>query len=159
MYLKETLSNISLKWGYRLQELKPDSFSIEISLVRNKVDTRFQMVTVQRENMEGKPSRIYIQGYCGVINDSLPLRDILRSAISYNYCTAALLDTKDKDGNPVTELIVQSCPQDEFTTPELLDAIIFEVADKADYLVLKYFEETAPKFNLTVKTGFNLLFP
>jgi len=147
MYLKEVLSNISLKWGYRLQELKPDSFNIEISLIRNKVDTRFQLVTVQRESIDGKPSRIYVQGYCGIINDRLSLVEVLRSAITYNYCTASLLDTKDKDGNPVTELIVQSCPQEEFTTPELLDAIIFEVADKADYLVLKYFEETTPKLN------------
>lgn len=147
MYLKEVLSNISLKWGYRLQEVKPDTFNIEVSLVRNKVDTRFQMVTVQRESMEGKPSRIYIQGYCGIISDKLPLRDVLKSAITYNYCTASLLDIKDKEGYPVSELIVQSCPQEEFTTPELLDAIIFEVADKADYFVLKYFEETTPKLN------------
>lgn len=147
MYLKETLSEIALKWGYRLQEIRPDSFNIEISLVRNKVDTRFQIVTVQRESLEGKPSRIYIQGYCGIINDEIPLRDVLKIAIGYNYCTVALLDTKDKNANPVTELIVQACPQEEFIVPEMLDAIIFEVADKADYLVMKYFEEKVPKLN------------
>lgn len=147
MYLKETLSQIALKWGYRLKEIKADSFNIEVSLVRNKVDNRFQIVTVQRESLEGKPSRIYIQGYCGIINESISFREVLKLAIGYNYCTPALLDTKDKDGNPVTELIVQACPQEEFTTPELLDSIIFEVADKADYLVMKYFEEKIPKLN------------
>ena len=147
MYLKETLSEIALKWGYRLKELKPDSFNMEVSLVRNKVDTRFQIVTVQRESAEGKPSRIYIQGYCGIVYEGISFRDVLKLAIGYNYCTPALLDTKDKEGNPVTELIVQACPQEEFTTPEILDSIIFEVADKADYLVMKYFEEKTPKLN------------
>jgi len=147
MYLKETLSEIALKWGYRLQEIRPDSFNIEISLVRNKVDTRFQIVTVQRESQEGKPSRIYIQGYCGIIDEGIPLRDVLKIAIGYNYCTVALLDTNDKNANPVTELIVQACPQEEFIVPEMLDAIIFEVADKADYLVMKYFEAKVPKLN------------
>ena len=140
MYLKETLSQIALKWGYRLQEIKSDSFNMEVSLVRNKVDTRFQIVSIQRESAEGKPSRIYIQGYCGLLKETISLNEILKIAIGYNYCTPALLDTKDKDGSPVTQLIVQSCPQDEFTTPEELDAIIFEVADKADYLVMKFFE-------------------
>ena len=139
MYLKETLSEIALKWGYRLKELKPDSFNMEVSLVRNKVDTRFQIVTVQRESAEGKPSRIYIQGYCGIVNEGISFRDVLKLAIGYNYCTPALLDTKDKEGNPVTELIVQACPQEEFTTPEILDSIIFEVADKADYLGYEIF--------------------
>ena len=147
MNLKETISNIALKWGYRLQEIRSDSFNMEVSLVRNKVDTRFQIVTVQRESLEGKPVRIYIQGYCGVINERTPLNEVLKIAIGYNYCTPALLDTKDKDGNPVTELIVQACPQEEFTTPEELDAIIFEVADKADYLVMKFFEQVATKMN------------
>lgn len=147
MNLKETLSQIALKWGYRLQEIRPDSFNMEVSLVRNKVDTRFQIVTVQRESLEGKPVRIYMQGYCGIIKDNTFLRDILKISIGYNYCTPALLDTKDKDGNPVTELIVQACPQEEFTTPEMLDAIIFEVADKADYLVMKFFEPVAQKLN------------
>ena len=147
MYLKETLSNIALKWGYRLQEIKTDSFNMEVSLVRNKVDTRFQIVTIQRESLEGKPARIYLQGYCGIISDRILLRDVLKIAIGYNYCTPALLDTKDKDGNPVTELIIQACPQEEFTSPEELDAIIFEVADKADYLVMKFFEQAATKLN------------
>ena len=147
MYLKETLSQIALKWGYRLQELKPDFFNIEINLVRNKVDTRYQLVTVQREQHENKPARIYLQGYCGIINENISLKEVLKLAIGYNYCTPALLDTKDKDGNAVTELIIQACPQEEFTTPELLDAIIFELADKTDYLILKYFEETTHKMN------------
>jgi hypothetical protein len=120
---------------------------MEVTLVRNKVDTRFQFVTIQRESVEGKPARIYIQGYCGIVNDGISFRDVLKLAVGYNYSTSALLDTKDKDGNPITELIVQACPQEEFTTPELLDSIIFEVADKADYLVMKYFEEKAPKLN------------
>lgn len=147
MYLKETLSNIALKWGYRMQEIRSDSYNLEVSLIRNKVDTRFQIVTVQRESVEGKPARIYIQGYCGILTDKISLREVMKLAIGYNYCTPALLDTKDKEGNPVTELIIQSCPQEEFTTPEELDAIIFEVADKADYIVLKYFEQTATKLN------------
>lgn len=147
MYLKETLSQIALRWGYRLQEVRPDFFNMEISLVRNKVDTRYQLVTIQRESLQDKPARIYLQGYCGILNDRVSLREILKITIGYNYCTPALLETKDKDGNPITELIIQACPQEEFTTPELLDAILFELADKADYLVLKYFEETAPKLN------------
>ena len=147
MYLKETLSQIALKWGYRLLEIKPDHFNMEINLVRNKVDTRYQIVTIQRESRENKPARIYLQGYCGIINDKVSLTEILKIAIGYNYCTPALLDTKDKEGNAVTELIIQACPQEEFTTPELLDAIMFELADKTDYLIMKYFEETAPKLN------------
>ena len=147
MYLKETLSQIALKWGYRLQEIKPDHFNMEINLVRNKVDTRYQIVTIQRESPANKPARIYLQGYCGIINDKVSLTEILKIAIGYNYCTPALLDTKDKEGNAVTELIIQACPQEEFTTPELLDAIMFELADKTDYLIMKYFEETAPKLN------------
>lgn len=143
MDLKTTLSEIALKWGYRMQELRADAFNMEISLVRNKVDKRMQIVTIQRENIEGKPPRIYIQGYCGLFNDRIPLKEVLKLAIGYNYCAVALLDGKDKDGNSHTELIVQSCPQEDFTTNDELDAIIFEVADKTDYIVMKYFEMTS----------------
>lgn len=140
MNLKETISAIALKWGYRTQEIREDAFNIEISLVRNKTDTRYQVVTVQRESFEGKPPRIYIQGYCGLYTDRIPLREVLKIAIGYNYCTVALLDGKDSNGNPMTELIIQACPQEEFVNTDQLDAIIFEVADKTDYLVMKYFD-------------------
>jgi len=55
----------------------------------------------------------------------------MKLALCYNYCTSALLQVKDTVGNPVTELIVQACPEEEYLTPELLDNILFEVADKA----------------------------
>ena len=130
-----------------MQELRTDVFTMEIGLVRNKVDRRMQAVTVQLENIEGKPRRIYIQGYCGIYNERISLKEILKLAIAYNYCAVALLDGKDKDGNLFTELVVQSCPQEDFTTTDELDAIIFEVADKTDYIVMKYFEQAATSYD------------
>lgn len=147
MYLKEVLTQIALKWGYRLQEKNINLFYIQVNLVRDKVNNRFQVVSVQRESVEGKPSRIYLQSYCGIVTPKTPLYDIMRLALRYNYCTSALLEVKGTDGNPVTELIVQACPEEEYLTPELLDNILFEVADKADYLVMQYYEDPQPKLN------------
>ena len=141
MNLKATLSDIALKWGYRMQELRQDVFNMEISLIRNKVDRRVQLISVQKENVEGKPPRIYIQGYCGLYSERIPLQEVLKLAIGYNYCAVALLDSKNKEGNPITELIVQACPQEDFATADELDAILFEVADKTDYIVMKYFDQ------------------
>jgi hypothetical protein len=50
MELKQTLTDIALKWGYKMEELSPGVFGMDISIKRKTSETiRYQYVTVRFE--------------------------------------------------------------------------------------------------------------
>jgi hypothetical protein len=140
MELKETLTQIALKWGYKMEEISPGIFGLDISIKRKTSETiRYQYVTVRFEELEGAEKKIYLSSRSGICHSALNFHDLLKESLFCNYCTVALLATKDKEGNPNESLIVQAAPYEKYTSPELLDNILFEVANNADYIEEKYF--------------------
>ena len=140
MDLKETLTSIALKWGYKMEELSPGVFGLDISIKRkNSVTLRYQYVTARFEELEGADKKIYISSRSGICHNALNFHDLLKESLFCNYCTVAILATKDKEGNANESLIVQAAPLEKHTSPEMLDNILFEVANNADFIEEKYF--------------------
>lgn len=140
MDLKQTLTDIALKWGYKMEELTPGVFGMDISIKRKTSETiRYQYITVRFEEFEGAEKKIYISSRSGICHDGLNYHDILKESLFCNYCTVSILATKDKEGNPDESLIVQAAPLEKHTSPDMLDTILFEVANNADYIEEKYF--------------------
>jgi hypothetical protein len=140
MELKQTLTDIALKWGYKMEELSPGVFGLDISIKRKNSDTiRYQYVTARFEEIEGAEKKVYISSRSGICHNGLNYYELLKESLFCNYCTVCILATKDKEGNPNESVIVQAAPLAKHTNSDMLDTILFEVANNADYIEEKFF--------------------
>ena len=139
MDLKETLTRISARWNYKMSEVSPGVFGLDVPLKLQDGTTRFQYVYARiTKNAQGE-ERIYITSRCGVYNPSLNFYNILRETGICNYSTLTIGNGKDKDDKPIEVVMAQAAPLVIHTTPDLLDAIIFEVGNIADFVEARYF--------------------
>ena len=141
MALKELLTEIALKWGYKMNELPSGSLSLDITIRKKDGTSRFQYLTVREEELVQGERRYYITSQCGVISDKTNYYEILKDAGSCNYSAVTILTANGSDGQPVYYVGVQSAPLVQHTTKELLDTILFEVAFYADRIEEKHFGE------------------
>lgn len=139
MDLKDTLTRIAARWGYKLTEVSEGVFALDVPLKLNDGTTRFQFAYARFEKTAAGKTRIYVTSRCGIYNPNLNFYNILRENGNCNYATLTIGNGKDKDGNPIEVVMAQAAPLEEHTTPDMLDAIIFEVANMADFIEAKYF--------------------
>ncbi len=139
MDLKDTLTRIAQRWSYKLTEVSDGVFAIDVGLKLQDGSVRYQYVYARLEKNQQGQERIYITSRCGVYSQNLNFYNILRDSASCNYSTITIGNGKDKDGNPVEVVMTQAAPLEMHTTPDLLDSILFEVANTADFIESRYF--------------------
>jgi hypothetical protein len=140
MELKLVLTRIAERWNYKLNEVSEGVFSLDVVLKLKDGSNRFQFVFVRVEKPEGGQERYYITSTSGVFNNSLNFYNLLRETSYCNYSTITVGSRKNRDTGAAEEVImVQAAPLAAHTNYDLLDAIIFEVANNADFIEQKYF--------------------
>jgi hypothetical protein len=138
--LRTALLDISQRWKYKLEEVSPNVWRMDVGLKMKDESWRYQFVYIwEIENrFQGQPA-IYMNSRCGEFNVNLNLYNLLKESGYGNYCSATVTTDKRLDGSPCETVIVQASLGKEFTTEELLDKIIYEVAYNADIIEEKYF--------------------
>jgi hypothetical protein len=138
--LKTALTNISAKWKYKLEEVSPNVWRVDVALKMKDESWRYQFVYVWivETRFQGKPS-IYMNSRCGEFNTNINLYNLLKESGYGNYCSVTVTTDKRADGSPCETVIVQASLAVEFTTEELLDKVLFEVANGADIVEEKFF--------------------
>ena len=139
MNLQQTLSDIASRWNYKLSEVSPGVFAVDVQLKLKDGATRFQYAYARMEAAQNGQQRIYITSRCGIYHPNLNFYSLLRETGNCNYATITIGNGKDKDNKPVEVVMVQAAPLEQHTSPELLDATLFEVANMADYIESRYF--------------------
>ena len=122
-----------------MTEVSEGVFALDIGLKLKDGTTRYQFIYARLEKNAQGQERIYITSRCGIYNASLNFYNILRETGACNYSTVTIGNGKDKEGNPIEVVMAQAAPLAIHTTPDLLDAIVFEVANMADFIESRYF--------------------
>lgn len=141
MDLKLALENIAAKWKYKLDEISPGVFRMDVAIKVNDTTWRYQFVyiwIIENRISGGKPA-IYMNSRCGEFNTNLNLYSILKESGYGNYSTLTVTTDKRADGSPCETVICQAALALEKTTEDLLDMVIYEVANNADIVEEKYF--------------------
>jgi len=139
MDLKETLTRIAQRWSFKLTEVSEGVFALDIGLKLKDGTTRYQFVYARVETNQQGQQRIYITSRAGIYRADLNFYNLLKDTAWCNYSTLTIGNGKDKDGNPTEVIMAQAAPLVAHTTPDLLDTILFEVANTADYIESRYF--------------------
>lgn len=140
MNLKLSLENIAARWKYKLDEISPGVFRIDVAIPLKEGGNRFQFVYVwQIENRHfGKPV-IYMNSRCGEYTSNINLYQMLQESGYGNYSCVTVTTDKRADGTPCETIIVQAGQPVEFTNESILNEAIYEVASNADIIEEKYF--------------------
>lgn len=67
MDLKDVLTRICQRWGYKMDEKGPGLFGIDVGLKMKDGTSRYQYVFVRMEQPEGGQARYYITSTCGFL--------------------------------------------------------------------------------------------
>lgn len=139
--LRSALLNISRRWNYKLDEIEPDVWRMDVAIPLKDGKFRYQFVYlwIAKARWFGQKDAIYINSRCGTFTPALNQYNLLKEGGYGFYTTVTLTSDKDKEGNPCETVIVQASPVMEWTTPELLNEIIYEVAYNADIIEERYF--------------------
>ncbi len=134
------LEQISAKRNYKLQEPKPGLYSLDVAIPLKDGKWRYQYVFISVETPQnGGRQRIFMNSRAGRYTQMVNHYLLMKEAAYCNYSCITISNDKDKDGNPLETVFVQSAPFVETTSIELLDDIIYEVANNADILEEKFF--------------------
>jgi hypothetical protein len=140
MDLKITLSNICERWKYKMDEVSPGVFRIDVSVPYKDNTVRYQYVYawIIKERYYGKDV-VYINSRCGEFNLHLNLYQILKESGYGNYCSVTVTTDKRTDGSPCETVVVQAVQPIEFTNEDILNQVIYDVAVNADFIEKTYF--------------------
>ncbi len=137
---KTALTNISTKWKYKLEEVSPNVWRMDVALKMKDESWRYQFIYIWQieTRFQGKPA-IYINSRCGEFNTNLNLFSLLKESGYGNYCSVTVTTDKRVDGSPCETVVVQASLSVEHTNEELLDKVCYEVASNADIIEEKFF--------------------
>ncbi|MDP2385623.1 MAG: hypothetical protein Q8M29_04575 [Bacteroidota bacterium] len=138
--LRQSLTAIASKWKYKLEEISPAIFKIDVAIKIGEDKWRYQYVFVweQKERYNGQ-SAIYMNSRCGEASVKLNLYNILKEAAFGNLSSLAIANDKRADGSDTETVVCQAALPTEFITQDMLDKTIYEVANNADIIEEKYF--------------------
>lgn len=138
--LKVTVSNISTRWNYKVEEVTPGIFRVDVA-IKQKDDTfryQFVYVWVIKERYFGKDV-VYMNSRCGEFTQSLNLYKLLKESGYGTFSSVTVTTDKRSDGSPCETVIVQAVQPVEFTSETILNEVIYDVAYNADIIEATYF--------------------
>lgn len=140
MDLKATLASICDKWKYKLDEISPGIFRIDVMIPMKEGSPRYQFVYVWEiaGRHFGKPC-YYFNSRCGEYTTNVNLYKILVEAGYGNYTSVTVTTDKRADGSQCETIVVQAAQPIEFTNETILNEVLYEVAYCADIIEEKHF--------------------
>lgn len=138
--LKQSLNAISSKWKYKLDEINPGVYRMDVELKVSEDNFRYQFVYIWQieDRFFGEPA-VFMNSRCGEYSSSVDLHSILDESSFCNLSSFALNKDKRADGSSCEVLVCQSALPVETISEALLDKAIYEVAFNADMAEEKYF--------------------
>lgn len=138
--LKIAVSNIANRWKYKLDEVSPGVFRIDVAIKMKDGSFRYQFVWVWiiAGRHFGKDV-VYMNSRCGEYNTNLNHYKLLKESGHGTYAQVTITTDKRADGSPCESVIVQSVQPIELTSESILNEAIYDVAYNADIIEETYF--------------------
>lgn len=138
--LKLAVSNIANRWNYKLDEVSPGVFRIDVAIKLKDGNYRYQFVWVWiiAGRHFGKDV-VYMNSRCGEYNTNLNHYKLLKEGGSGTYAQVTITTDKRSDGSPCESIIVQSVQPVALTNEDILNEAIYDVAYNADIIEETYF--------------------
>ncbi len=140
MDLKIALTNICEKWKYKMDEISPGIFRIDVSIKQKDESMRYQFVYawIIPDRHWGKPV-VYMNSRCGEFNLNLNLYQILKESGYGTYTSITITTDKRADGSPCETIVAQAVQPIEHTNEAILNECLYDVAVSADTVEKIYF--------------------
>ena len=138
--LKTIITNIAERWKYKIEEVTPGIFRVDVAIKMKDESWRYQFVYIWVINGRhfGKDV-VYMNSRCGEYNPNLNHYKLLKEGGLGTYCQVTVTTDKRADGSACETIIVQAVQPVELTNEKILDAVIYDVAFNADIIEETYF--------------------
>jgi hypothetical protein len=138
--LKTAILNIAEKWKYKVDEVSPGVFRIDVAIKMKDESWRYQFVYVWiiQGRHFGKDV-VYMNSRCGEYNPNLNHYKLLKEGGFGTYAQVTITTDKRADGSACETLIVQAVQPVELTNETILNEVIYDVAYNADIIEESYF--------------------
>jgi hypothetical protein len=138
--LKTVVSNIANRWNYKLDEVNPGIFRIDVAIKMKDGSYRYQFVWlwIIAGRHFGKDV-VYMNSRCGEYNANLNHYKLLKESGYGTYAQVTITTDKRPDGSPCESIIVQSVQPVHLTNEDILNEAIYDVAYNADIIEETYF--------------------
>ena len=138
--LKTAISNVANRWKYKLDEVSPGIFRIDVAIKMKDGSFRYQFVWVWIivGRHFGKDV-VYMNSRCGEYNTNLNHYKLLKEGGCGTYAQVTITTDKRADGSPCESVIVQSVQPVALTNEDILNEAIYDVAYNADIIEESYF--------------------
>lgn len=138
--LKNTITSICERWKYKMEELSPGVFRVDVAIKMKDESWRYQFVyawIIPGRHL-GKDV-VYFNSRCGEYNPNINHYKLLKEGGFGTYAQVTVTTDKRKDGSPCETIIVQAVQPIELTNETILDAVLYDVAYNADIIEEVYF--------------------
>ncbi|MBK9283679.1 MAG: hypothetical protein IPM51_05095 [Sphingobacteriaceae bacterium] len=138
--LKTAITNIANKWKYKLDEISPGVFRMDVAIKMKDGSWRYQMVYawIIAGRHFGKDV-VYMNSRCGEYNPNLNHYKLLKEGGYGTYAQVTVTTDKRANGEPCETIIVQAVQPVELTNETILNEVIYDVAYNADIIEETYF--------------------
>ena len=138
--LKTAVTNIANKWKYKLDEISPGVFRMDVAIKMKDGSWRYQMVYIWviTGRHFGKDV-VYMNSRCGEYNPNLNHYKLLKEGGYGTYAQVTVTTDKRANGEPCETIIVQAVQPIELTNENILNEVIYDVAYNADIIEETYF--------------------
>ncbi len=138
--LKTAVSNIASRWSYKLDEVNPGVFRMDVAIKMKDGSFRYQFVwiwTIQGRHF-GKDV-VYMNSRCGEYHANLNHYKLLKESGYGTYSQVTITTDKRADGSDCESVIIQAVQPVELTNETILNEAIYDVAYNADIIEETYF--------------------
>lgn len=138
--LKTAVSNIAEKWKYKMDEVSPGVFRLDVAIKMKDGNWRYQFVYawIIAGRHFGKDV-VYMNSRCGEYNPNLNHYKLLKEGGYGTYAQVTVTTDKRANGEPCETIIVQAVQPVELTNEAILNEVIYDVAYNADIIEETYF--------------------
>lgn len=138
--LKTCMENISKKWNYKLDEVAPGVWRMDVALKQKDDTWRYQYVWawIIPQRHYGKDV-VYMNSRCGEYDSGLNHYQLLKESGAGTFASVTVTTDKRADGTPCETVICQAVCPVHLAHDELIDEMMYDVAFGADYIENHYF--------------------
>lgn len=138
--LKMAVTNIAERWKYKLDEISPGVFRMDVALKMKDGSWRYQFVYIWviAGRHFGKDV-VYMNSRCGEYNPNLNHYKLIKESGYGTFAQVTITTDKRADGSPCETVIVQAVQPVELTNETILNEVIYDVAYNADIIEETYF--------------------
>jgi hypothetical protein len=138
--LKTIVSNIASRWNYKLDEVSPGVFRLDVAIKMKDGSFRYQYVWawIIAGRHFGKDV-VYMNSRCGEYNANLNHYKLLKEGGYGTFAQITITTDKRTDGTPCESIIVQAVCPVELASEALLNEELYDVAYNADIIEETYF--------------------